>query len=229
MRGTSTRIALIVLLLLSPGLLAAEEDAPQPAWLGVRLGGPIPTESGVGVAVSRVFNDSPAAEGGLRARDVITHFGGEPVTSLSELIGKIQSQDAGSWLPLTVIRQNDELELDVRLSTRPAVLKAGGMRRGWIGIDAIDLPAALREHFGAPSDAGAMISAVVPGSPAEVAGFRLGDVIYRVDGFDVSGVRMLRELVEGGGVENRYEFDVARDGNLLVLEAQIEAAPERTE
>jgi hypothetical protein len=36
---------------------------------------------------------------------------------------------------------------------------------------------------------------------------------------------MLRELVEGGGVGNEYEFLVARDGALLVLESPIEAAP----
>jgi len=210
--------------LLAPALLLAEEEAPPSPWLGVRLGGV--TEPEAGVAVSRVFNDSPAAEGGLRARDVITHFGGEPVSSLKELIGKIQSHDSGSWLPVTVERQGEEVELDVKLSTRPKVLKAGGMRNGWIGIDAIDLPPSLREHFGAPREAGAMISNIVSGSPAEVAGFRLGDIVYNVDGFDVKGVRVLRELVRGGGVENSYEFEVARDGNLLVLEAEIEAAPE---
>jgi serine protease Do len=225
MRVTSTRIVLALLLLLVPALLLAEEEAPPSAWLGVRLGGLVETDSGV--AVSRVFSDSPAAEGGLRARDVITHFGGEPVSSLRELIGKIQSHDPGSWLPVTVARQGDEVELDVKLSTRPKVLKAGGMRNGWIGVEAIDLPASLREHFGAPHEAGVMISDLVSGSPAEVAGFRLGDIVYSVDGYEVKGVRVLRELVQGGGVENSYEFEVARDGNLLVLEAEIEAAPER--
>lgn len=225
MRGNTLPIVITVLLLLSPGLLLAEDDAPLPPWLGVRLGGPMKVESGV--AISRIFNDSPADKGGLRARDVITHFGGEPVTNLNELVRKIQSHDPGSWLPVTVVRQGEEMDLDVKLSTRPAVLKANSYRRGWIGVEVIDLPPALREHFGAPEDAGVMISEIVPASPAEVAGFRLGDVVYAMDGYEISRQRVLRELIQGGGVENSFEFEVARDGNLIVLEAEIETAPEK--
>jgi S1-C subfamily serine protease len=202
---------------------AADDDRPPSAWLGVRLSGLATPEQGV--AVSRIFEGSPADRAGLRARDVIVAFGGEPVTGLRDLIGRIRSQEPGAWLPLTVERGGDELELDVKLVRRPEVIKAGGVRRGWIGVDVIELPEALREHFGAPAEAGVMISNVVAGSPAEAAGFRLGDVVYDVGGKPVGSRRMLRELVEGGGVGNEYEFLVARDGALLVLESPIEAAP----
>ena len=92
-----------------------------------------------------------------------------------------------------------------------------------------ELPSALREHFGAPAEAGVMISDVVVGSPAEAAGFELGDVVYEVDTVSVGSLRALRELVEGGGVGNRYEYSVARSGAVLVLEARIENAPPKVE
>ena len=215
-------LALIAALALG-AVSAADDDQPPSAWLGVRLGGPATPEQGV--AVSRVFEGSPADRAGLRARDLIVAFGGERVTGVRDLIGRIRSQEPGAWLPLTVERRGDEVELDVKLVQRPAVIKAGGVRRGWIGVAAIELPESLREHFGAPADAGVMVSHVEVGSPAEVAGFRLGDVVYDVDGKPVGSLRMFRELVEGGGVGNEYEFFVARDGALLVLESPIEAAP----
>ena len=70
-----------------------------------------------------------------------------------------------------------------------------------------------------------MLSEVAAGSPAEAAGFRVGDVVYEVGQTPVASLRGLRELVAGGGVGNEYEFSVARDGALLVLESPIEITP----
>jgi S1-C subfamily serine protease len=217
-------LAAVLALVLGAGVAAADESS-QASWLGIRLGGPFPVEEGV--AVSRVFTDSPAERAGLRGRDVIVAFAGEPVTGPRDLVDKIRSHDPGSWLSLTVLRGEDELEMDVRLGERPEAIPRDGVRRGWIGLQAIELPASLREHFGAPPEAGVMISEVAQGSPAEAAGFRLGDVVHAVDDIPVESLRALHELIEGGGVGNEYEFDVARNGTALVLEAVIAVAPPR--
>jgi serine protease Do len=201
----------------------ANERSDKGPWLGVRLGGPAASEEGV--QLSRIFVDSPADRAGLRAHDVILTFGGEPVSGLRDLIGRIRLHDTGAWVPMTVLRQGEKLELDVRLGDRPESVDVGAARRGWIGVAAIELPESLREHFGAPADAGVMLSEVTVGSPAEAAGFRLGDIVYEVGGEAVRSPRLLRELVEGGGVGNEYEFLVARDGALLELESRIEKRP----
>jgi serine protease Do len=200
---------------------AADERTDKGPWLGVRLG----SGSEEGAQLSRVFVDSPADRAGLRARDVILTFDGQPVTGLRDLVGSIRDRDPGAWISMTVMRQGEEMNLDVRLGDRPDKLDLGRTRRGWIGVEAIELPESLREHFGAPRDAGVMLSEVTEGSPAEAAGFRLGDVVYEVDGEPVRSQRIFRELVEGGGVGNEYEFLVARDGALLELESRIETRP----
>jgi serine protease Do len=215
-------IALIATLSVASGAVADGQDSPAP-WLGVRLGGTFAPEQGV--AVSRIFVDSPADRAGLRARDVIVAFDGQPLASPGELIERIRSHEPGAWVPLTVLRQDDEIELDVRLDDRPKVIAKSGMRRGWIGVEAIDLPRSLREHFGAPPEAGVMVSEVVAGGPAEAAGFRLGDVVYEVGGVSVASLPVLQELIAGGGVGNEYEFSVARDGAVLVLESALDTAP----
>src|SRR5438093_1301712 len=83
---------------------------------------------------------------------------------------------------------------------------------GWLGVESIDLPPALREHFGAPANAGVMISAVVAGGPAEAAGVRVGDVVFEVEGEPVRAVGNLRALISAGGIDNRLEIHVMRDG-----------------
>ncbi len=222
-----TSRCLVALILLLAWAGAAADDRVQGAWLGVRLNGTAASDGRV--QVSRIFEGSPADRAGLRAHDTILTFGGEPAKGMRELIGTIRQQQPGAWLPLTVLRQGKEVQLSVRLSDRPAKISRAGMRRGWIGIEAIELPSALREHFGAPAEAGVMISDVAVGSPAEAAGFELGDVVYEIDTVSVGSLRALRELVEGGGVGNRYEYSVARSGAELVLEAPIEKAPPKAD
>lgn len=220
-------VLLLLVALAAPPTPADGESSKKSdtAWLGVMLGG----NADNGVAVSRIVLDSPAEKAGLRARDVVLTVDGAPVDSNADLIREIQRHDPGSWLPVTISRNGREIDRRVRLSNRPLLKRGTQLRKGWIGIEAIDLPAALRVHFGAPAEAGVMISAVAPGSPAEAAGFELGDVVYEIDEEAVGSPGELGGKIVGAGVGNRSEFAVMRAGTNLMLEAQIEKAPTKAE
>ncbi len=221
-------IVILALLLAVPaaadGRRAVEGGKPAaPTWLGIKLGGT--GESG-GVPVVNVFKDSPAQKAGLRAQDVILAVDGTPVGSSRELIQLIQQQDQGSWIPLTIVRRERERDLRVRLGTRPTSKRDLRVVRGWIGVKSIQLPPALREHFGAPEEAGVMIADVAEASPAEAAGFELGDVVFEFDGRPVRSPADLVRGVSRGGVGNVQEFVLMRDGLDMVLEARIASYPE---
>ena len=62
----------------------------------------------------------------------------------------------------------------------PVILRVG--RRGFIGVTLLEITPELRVHFGAPKDAGALVSDVQADSPAARAGLEVGDVITAVDG-----------------------------------------------
>jgi membrane-associated protease RseP (regulator of RpoE activity) len=89
----------------------------------------------------------------------------------------------------------------------PAVLLDSeffGGKRAYLGVSLVDLTDELREHFGAPKDAGLLVSSVEEGSPAEKAGIRVGDIIVGIDGKDVDSSvdlrRGLREKKDGDTV-----------------------------
>lgn len=61
----------------------------------------------------------------------------------------------------------------------PVVVHVG--RRGFLGVRLIEITPELRAHFGAPRDAGVLVSEVEADTPAAKAGIEVGDVITAVD------------------------------------------------
>jgi S1-C subfamily serine protease len=208
--------------------LAAAEDAPR-GWLGVQFQTETiqiePGDPRTGFRVLGVIEDGPAARAGLRARDFIVSINGSLPNDGDALVNAIQTAGPGDSIEVVLRRGSDTLTRKIGLAERPRNPREATIRIGWIGLEAIDLPAELQEHFGAPEDHGAMISHLEPGSPAEAAGFELGDVVYSVDEFPVRGARELLLRVGRAGVGNRVEIELMRGGVKIVLEATVEKEP----
>ncbi|HVU05567.1 MAG TPA: trypsin-like peptidase domain-containing protein [Polyangiaceae bacterium] len=73
-----------------------------------------------GVLVASVETDSPAAEGGVRAGDIIVGFAGEPVRGIDDLHRRLTDERVGSTTELVVLRHTDKLALRVTpVASRP--------------------------------------------------------------------------------------------------------------
>lgn len=72
-----------------------------------------------GIAVTKVLPDSPAAEAGLQAGDVILSLGGEKAVTQDQIARLVRSQKAGDALAITVLREGKELSLEATLAKRP--------------------------------------------------------------------------------------------------------------
>jgi S1-C subfamily serine protease len=144
----------------------------------------------------------------------------------SELLARLRGLEPGTSVTLSVLRGTRELDLAAAVGTRPTGMEGMRLIRGWLGVEAIELPPSLRDHFGAPEKAGILISRVAEGSPAEESGIRIGDVVYEADGSPVTSVAMLGKIVTEAGVENSMEVTLARDGARIVVEPRIARAPE---
>ena len=66
----------------------------------------------------------------------------------------------------------------IRGPVRPRVV-VGRSGHGYLGVQLMDITEELREFYGAPRDAGTLVSRVAEDSPAAAAGFEVGDVITR--------------------------------------------------
>jgi len=95
---------------LASAVFVVDAANAEPLPPGPRLG--VLIEGGdAGVRIMEVFEDSVAARSGLVEGDLILAAAGFKTTTNSSLVDIIQRQAPGTWLPLTVQRGNESLEL----------------------------------------------------------------------------------------------------------------------
>lgn len=89
----------------------------ETAFLGVQ-GRDVQTEGQAGTVITDVVVDSAAAETGLRVDDVVIGLDGVPIFGWRDLVAQVRSHQPGETVELLVLRDGEELTLDVTLGVR---------------------------------------------------------------------------------------------------------------
>ncbi len=71
--------------------------------------------------------------------------------------------------------------------------------------------------FTIPEVEGVLVVRVLPNTPAEAAGLRLGDVITAIDGQAITDAGQLQSVVDGSGLNKSLQFTVKRSDRTLKL------------
>jgi S1-C subfamily serine protease len=104
----------------------------------------------------------------------------------------------------------------------------GEVREGYLGLEVADLPAPEGARVGASG--GVQITAVDPGSPAEKAGVRRGDVVEAMEGTPPEGAAELKFRLRDLPVGGTARLDLLRGRERLQLAvAAVELSPQRAE
>ena len=78
------------------------------------------------------------------------------------------------------------IPIDVAMDVAEQLQDKGRVSRGWLGVLIQDVTRELAESFGLEKPGGALIAKVVPDSPAEGAGFEVGDVVLSFNEHEVT-------------------------------------------
>ena len=131
-----------------------------------------------------------------------------------------ESEGADSEIEVFVMDLDGALSLPTGVAWLP-------LRRGYLGVQLLDLTRELRVHFGVPEDAGVMISQIVEDSPAAAAGLEVGDIVTAIESDPIGSrsdlARKVSEYEDGRAVS----LEVWRDRRAKILTATI-AERERT-
>lgn len=111
--------------------------------------------------------------------------------------------------------------INMALAVMDQLVEFGEVQRGRLGVMIQDLTPDLAEALGADAEAGAIVSSVEPGTPADDAGLIPGDVIVAVDGEGVDGSADLRQRIGLHRPGDEVEIAYVRDGDRLVTQVAL--------
>ncbi|HXM49863.1 MAG TPA: PDZ domain-containing protein [Pyrinomonadaceae bacterium] len=95
-----------------------------------------------GLLITSVSENSPAANAGLRAGDVITAVDGEKVNSSGDIVRAINKKEDGE-ISLTILREHNSLNINLtpEKSKEPTIMRPGTIGNRRIVIPSVQVPA----------------------------------------------------------------------------------------
>ena len=159
-----------------------------------------------GALIGDVTPNSPAAEAGIKAGDVITSMNGTPVDDNNQLRNRIAMTEPGSKVELEVIRDGQVKSLTAKLSEQSGGKDSAAGKdledsgEATSGIDVQELtPDVARRLDLSPQTQGVVIRNLSPESAAAQAGLRAGDVILKVNKKTVESTAAFRKEMKNAG------------------------------
>ena len=173
-----------------------------------------------------VTANSPAAKAGVQSGDVILEYNGKEIHSANDLSLSVADTKVGEPANLKVLRDGKEVTLQVHVGEKPADVaqafqSSGSQERGKLGLAVENITPEVAREMHLSSTVGALVTEVKPGSPADEAGVRPGDVIKGVNHANVANAAELvaatRSLKSGDTVRLR----LVRDGQVLFVAFEL--------
>jgi serine protease Do len=151
--------------------------------------------------------------------------GGALVSTKGELVGinsQILSESGGN------IGIGFAIPVNMAKSVMEQLRTKGKVTRSQLGVTVQNVSSDMAANLGLKQNGGVIISAVAPGSAAERAGLKQGDVIESLNGQHVTDLNTLRNRVAEAGPGATAELGIVRDGAEKRVSVKLEEAnPEK--
>lgn len=149
-----------------------------------------------GALITEVMPGSPAEKAGLKEKDVIISYNGEPVRNASDLKNYVLLTKPGTEVDLRVIRNGKEIIIKVKIEapkegvfTSKAEFKDLKEFLEKLGLVVDDITPEIAKRLGLPTTKGVIIAEVLPETPADYVGLTPGLVIDEVNRKKVNNLR----------------------------------------
>jgi S1-C subfamily serine protease len=153
--------------------------------------------------------------------------GGPLLNANGEVIGvntaiRANAQGLGFAIPIeTAKRISDQL------------FATGKVQHPYLGIQMVNLNKEMRDRINQDEDitvkieeeTGVMIVRVMPGTPAETAGLKKGDLIKRINETDINDVAEVQSQVERSGLNETLKVEIIRGNKRQVVNVRPTALP----
>lgn len=104
------------------------------------------------------------------------------------------------------------------------LISNGRVVRGWIGIQAQPLPSDIAEAMGLMKG-GVLVSAVLQGGPADIAGINPGDVVTKIQGQEIIDPRQAIDTIAKLAPGSKIEMTIVRGWEEIKINAVVTQRP----
>src|ERR1700758_2621526 len=228
--GTDGQIDIAVLKIDLPNLIPlpiGDSDKVRVGQVVMAIGNPFGLDESVSQGIisakdRRAMNDSRVEFFQTDTAINPGNSGGPLVNIRGEVIGintAIYSESGGNQgigfaIPSNVVR-----------AAMNSIISKGRVIRGYLGVGIQPVTADIAEQFKLNSARGALVTDVTPGSPAEKAGIIRGDVIRKVNGYEVRDTIALVNRISEADIGSSLTIDLVRGGRATRVTGQITEQP----
>jgi serine protease Do len=190
-----------------------------------------------GVLVTSVRKGSPSweAEPALIHNDVLVKFNDIPIKNVEELLRLTRETIRDSSRPLPVVvtfeRKKEQYMTMVRLELEKDMMSQGvEAKKPWLPVALQVLTRDVAGALGIPEQGGMRITQVYPGSSAEKAGFRTGDIITGLNGAPLNvsvpeDYEVFTAMIRQYRIGSPVELTVLRGKKSMQIPVVLEPSP----
>jgi serine protease Do len=143
-----------------------------------------------GALVSDVLKNSPAEKSGMNRGDIILEFNGKEVKDASSLRNMVAQSKIGIEIPIKILRSGKEYTVKATIAelpretaeVTPSESPDDSEVKALTGLTVMGLTKEIARQLGLNKDEkGVVVVRVEPGSPADEAGIKKGDIVKEID------------------------------------------------
>lgn len=160
-------------------------------------------EPRAGVLISGV-GEGPARKANLKAGDVIASVDKKPVREPADLMREVLAHEVGQTIVCEVLREGQRYSTQITLGPRtepplpPVPAQQAGVPQVGLGFNVREISGQESSQRGYGTKPLPMVTVVSPGSSADRAGLRVGDVIVETDGVAEPSLAQLQQASQDG-------------------------------
>jgi serine protease Do len=167
------------------------------------------------VIVSVVFDDSPAAAGGVREDDIIISLNGKPVVTVEDYRDVVGTFSIDENVTVRVWRNGQVQVLEVAGGSFPPE-RIEELVWNWLGFKTVQNSPNLARQYRLPAREGLVISEVRASGRAAAVGLEPGDILWQINNVRLKSIKEFQEVMVAVVNQNLSEVSVVvQRGQLL--------------